>query len=181
VLTDEDPEWETTDCDWAIVPWGYRDLLLHIHKVYKPEGGIVITECGCAHEDPEKLKLDEEEGALTPQAYGGKGSVEEDFDNETFPDAPRLKYFKHHLAAVHAAMSAGVEINGFFAWSFMDNFEWADGYGKRFGMVRVDYPTQKRTIKESGRWYSQVIKDRGFEAPPKSEQYPGMVWDPVAW
>ena len=63
---------------------------------------------------------------------------------------------------MHAAMEKGAQVEGYLAWSFSDNFEWAEGYDKRFGLVYVDYSTQKRIIKDSGKWYSNVIKNNGF-------------------
>ena len=62
-----------------------------------------------------------------------------------------------HLAALQAAMAAGVDVRGFFYWSLMDNFEWNSGYAKRFGLIHVDYATQMRTLKDSARWYTQMI------------------------
>jgi beta-glucosidase len=68
-----------------------------------------------------------------------------------------------HLAAVHDAIEAGVDVRGYFLWSLMDNFEWAFGYSKRFGIVRVDYPTGERTVKDSARWYRDVIAAGGID------------------
>ena len=77
-------------------------------------------------------------------------------------DTLRLDYYKTHVAAVHRAIQAGVPMAGYFAWSLMDNFEWAKGYAQRFGIVWVDFVTQERTIKDSGKWYKTVIKKNGF-------------------
>ena len=63
---------------------------------------------------------------------------------------------------MHEAIGEGVDLRGYLAWSLMDNFEWAYGYSKRFGIVRVDYDTQERTVKDSARWYAQVARDNGF-------------------
>jgi beta-glucosidase/6-phospho-beta-glucosidase/beta-galactosidase len=71
----------------------------------------------------------------------------------------RLEYIRQHLIQTYLAMQDGVDVRGYFAWSLLDNFEWVYGYTKRFGIVRVDYETQERTIKDSGRWYSGVISD----------------------
>jgi beta-glucosidase len=73
------------------------------------------------------------------------------------PDDRRIAYVRDHLAAVGRAIDAGVAVNGYFVWSLMDNFEWAYGYSKRFGIVHVDYDTQVRTPKESAWWYRDVI------------------------
>lgn len=74
----------------------------------------------------------------------------------------RVDYLYRHFIQAHKAVSEGVNLAGYFVWSLMDNFEWAEGYTKRFGIVYVDYKTQKRIIKKSGRWYSEVIKNNGF-------------------
>ena len=74
-------------------------------------------------------------------------------------DQDRLDFFDAHLRAVAAARGAGVDVRGYFAWSLLDNFEWAYGYGQRFGIVHVDYDTQVRTPKASAEWFAQVIAD----------------------
>merc|ERR1712037_356301 len=114
-------------------------------------------------------ELDRRPGALEPKPFAG--TVEDSLDDETFEDPARVRYFRAHLSAVHAALTQGVDVRGYFAWSLMDNFEWAEGYSKRFGLVRVDYATQKRTIKASGRFFSDVICRGGVDAPLKDEQY----------
>ena len=85
-----------------------------------------------------------------------------DFDGRV-RDERRIRYVRDHLKQVHRAISEGVPVKGYFHWSLMDNFEWALGYTMRFGLVYVDYTTQQRIIKDSGRWFSQVIRDNGFE------------------
>jgi len=172
----QDESWEKTDFGWCICPWGFRDLLLYIQEKFNPRGGIIITENGCAYERNQSVEHDAGEGALVPQPYNPETAVPEDLDNETYDDPDRVRFYKAHMAAVHAAKAKGADIRGFFAWSFMDNFEWEEGYHQRFGIVRVDYPTQRRTIKASGRFFSEVIKNGGFEAMPKSEQFPGLAW-----
>jgi beta-glucosidase len=76
----------------------------------------------------------------------------------TVEDYERLEYLRDHLAALHAAIADGVNLRGYFAWSLMDNFEWAEGYAKRFGLVYVDYGTQKRILKRSGEFYARVVR-----------------------
>ncbi len=125
------PDAEVTDMGWAIYPRGLYDLLRRVHRDY-PTGSLYITENGAAYDD----------------AAPRNGRVE---------DSRRTRFYARHLAAAKAAIEDGAPLRGFFAWSLMDNFEWAFGYTKRFGIVYVDYATQERTIKESGRWYSQVI------------------------
>ena len=80
-------------------------------------------------------------------------------------DLDRLDYLDQHVRAVHAAREAGADVRGYFAWSFLDNFEWAEGYAKRFGIVHVDYATQRRTPKASARWYAELC--RTGQLPPR--------------
>lgn len=122
-----------TDIGWEIYPKAFSDLLISLNQKYRLPP-IFITENGAAMAD--KL-LD--------------GKVD-DYD--------RVAYYNDHLNAVNDAISAGVDIRGYFAWSLMDNFEWAEGYLKRFGIVYVDYATQKRTIKASGHAYKELISNR---------------------
>jgi beta-glucosidase len=75
-------------------------------------------------------------------------------------DGQRLEFVRSHLASVARAKKAGVDIRGYFYWSLMDNYEWDSGYSKRFGMVYVDYPTQRRIVKRSGRWYRELINEK---------------------
>ncbi|MDI7860439.1 GH1 family beta-glucosidase [Rhizobiaceae bacterium n13] len=83
-----------------------------------------------------------------------------DVENGAVDDQPRLDYYGQHLAVAADLIKAGYPLRGYFAWSLMDNFEWAEGYRMRFGLVHVDYETQERTVKKSGRWYSDLA--RGF-------------------
>lgn len=112
-----------TAMDWEIVPEGFTDLLVRISKDY-PGLPMVITENGSAFDDE-------------PDASG------------FVADEGRTAYFTSHLSAVADAIDQGADIRGYLAWSLLDNFEWAYGYEKRFGIVRVDYDTQKRTPKQS--------------------------------
>jgi beta-glucosidase len=120
-----------TAMDWEIVPERLTELLVRLEKDY----GLptVITENGAAFDDE-------------PAA---DGSVH---------DADRTAYLADHIRAVAAARSAGADVRGYFAWSLMDNFEWAYGYAKRFGLVHVDYGSQRRTVKDSGLWYRDTIR-----------------------
>ncbi|WP_129339471.1 GH1 family beta-glucosidase [Cellulomonas endophytica] len=124
-----------TDMDWEIQPEGLHRLLVRLHEDYTGPAGVAlyVTENGCAFDD-------------VPEA---DGSVQ---------DTDRLDFFDGHLRAVHAAVEDGADVRGYFAWSLLDNYEWAWGYHKRFGLVRVDYDTQVRTVKSSGRWYAQVAR-----------------------
>jgi beta-glucosidase len=78
-------------------------------------------------------------------------------------DRERVNYLRQHLIELHKAIQQGVNVKGYFIWSLMDNFEWASGFGPRFGIVRTNYDTQERTPKLSARWYAEVIKQNGVD------------------
>jgi beta-glucosidase len=80
-------------------------------------------------------------------------------------DPERIGYLDQHIRACHLAIEAGVPLKGYFAWSLLDNFEWAWGYSRRFGLVYVHYPSQRRIVKSSGRWYAGVTRRHGLSAP----------------
>ncbi|MEU9823513.1 GH1 family beta-glucosidase [Micromonospora chersina] len=126
-----------TDMDWEIDAPGLVETLERVHRDYT-DLPLYVTENGSAFVD-----------AVVD------GRVD---------DPDRLAYFDAHLRAAHAAISAGVPLKGYFAWSLMDNFEWAWGYTKRFGMVYVDYNSQVRIPKSSARWYADVIRRNGLAA-----------------
>ncbi|HZL12262.1 MAG TPA: GH1 family beta-glucosidase [Prolixibacteraceae bacterium] len=131
-----DPAWETTSMDWAVVPWGFRKLLEWIDKRYS-HPAIIVTENGMSNDD----------------------SVV----NGEVIDTPRINFIKNYLEASHEAMQNGVNLQGYFAWSLLDNFEWALGYQKQFGLVHVDMKTLERTPKASAYWYSGVVKNNGID------------------
>lgn len=120
-----------TAMGWEVYPQGLTDLLERLDKEYDFPL-YYVTENGAAYED----SLDEQ---------------------SEVHDLQRLAYIRAHLLALQAAMRAGVPVGGYFCWSFMDNFEWAYGYGKRFGLVYVDFESQKRIPKQSALWYKQVV------------------------
>jgi beta-glucosidase len=120
-----------TYLDWEVMPDDFATVLERISREY-PGVPMVITENGAAYND-------------VPDA---SGFVEDD---------ERTEYIAAHIAAVATARSNGADIRGYFAWSLMDNFEWAYGYDKRFGIVRVDYETQERTPKASALWLRDTI------------------------
>ena len=122
-----------TDMGWEIYPRGFTELLTSLNSLYQLPP-IYITENGAAEAD---TLVD--------------GEVR---------DVNRIDYYQDHLKAVGLAIEQGVDIQGYFAWSLMDNFEWAEGYLKRFGIVYVDYETQERTIKSSGLAYRDLISNR---------------------
>jgi beta-glucosidase len=117
---------------WEIVPELFTELLVRISRDY-PSLPIVITENGAAFDD-------------LPEA---DGSIEDD---------DRTAYLASHIAAVADARKQGADIRGYLAWSLLDNFEWAYGYDKRFGIVRVDYDTQVRTPKQSALWFRDTAR-----------------------
>jgi beta-glucosidase len=123
---------------WEIYPEGIYELLTRIWKDYHPDCDILITE----------------NGIPVPDGL--------DFDGR-IRDERRIRYLSNHIFQVHRAMEEEIPVKGYFHWSLMDNFEWALGYGQRFGLVYVDFKTQKRTIKDSGYWFAKLIQDNGFE------------------
>jgi beta-glucosidase len=128
--------YERTDIGWSIYPEGFYKVLSYITNRYG-NVPIYITENGaCYNDEP------------------ADGKVE---------DGRRIKYLKQHLAALSQAIESGVNIKRYFVWSLMDNFEWAEGYSKRFGIVHVDYQTLKRTKKDSYYWYKKTITNNWFE------------------
>lgn len=139
VKNTSDPEWAKTGIGWDIVPWGLGRLVSWIHREYAPPGGIVITENGCAvHEETAKAAQD---------------------------DTLRVEYFLAYLCQLHKAIREGAHVWGYFAWSLMDNFEWAYGYAKRFGLVRVDYETQERSLKASARLIAEAARTNTLRVP----------------
>ena len=125
-----------TTMDWEVYPAGLTEALLWTTERYG-RIPLYVTENGSAFYDP-------------PQPVDGR--VE---------DPLRVDYLRRHLAAVADAVAAGADVRGYFAWSLFDNFEWAAGYSKRFGLVHVDYETQARTPKTSARVYADAIRTNG--------------------
>ena len=130
------PQNITSQTDWEVFPAAFTKIMLWVKERYG-NPPLYITENGAAFYDP-------------PQAIDGK-----------IEDPLRVEYYRQHLRAAHDAMKKGVNLRGYFAWSLLDNYEWAFGYSRRFGIVHVDYETQKRTIKSSGRYYASVIASKG--------------------
>lgn len=126
---------EHTEMNWEVFPAGLKSCLLWVKRRYG-DIPLYITENGAAFADPEP-----KEGRLE--------------------DPRRVDYFRTHLRAAHEALQQGVNLKGYFAWSLLDNFEWSCGFAKRFGLVHVDYATQKRTPKDSASFYRQVIESNG--------------------
>lgn len=131
------PEGEYTLMDWEVYPQGLTDILMQVHRDYAPKA-IFVTENGCAYEDQ-----------LMPD-----GRVH---------DAKRTAYLRAHFAAAHRAIAQGVPLKGYFVWSLMDNFEWAFGYDRRFGIVYVDFQTLKRYPKDSALFCKAVSESKAVE------------------
>ena len=134
---DETPRGPLTDMGWPLTPHGLENLLVRWHKEHGDKlPPLYITENGVAYDDG-------------PDASGHVA------------DQRRIDYLQTHLKAVSNAIAQGSPVKGYYQWSLMDNFEWALGYDKRFGIVHVDFETQKRIIKDSGLWYRDQIKNNG--------------------
>jgi beta-glucosidase len=123
----------TTAMGWEVNPNGLRDLLVRLTAEYPALPPLYITENGAAYDD-----VVDEDGRIR--------------------DLEREAYILDHLDAVREAIAAGADVRGYFVWSLLDNFEWAWGYAKRFGIVHVDYDSLERTVKDSGRAYARVIE-----------------------
>ena len=136
---------EVTDMGWEVWPAGLSELLLRLHADYRLPP-VYITENGAAYPD---------------RVVDGR-----------VMDTDRIRYLASHLGALADAIASGVDVRGYFVWSLLDNFEWAEGYTKRFGIVYVDYATQLRILKDSALWYRDFLAatrtppvTRGTEAP----------------
>jgi beta-glucosidase len=122
---------------WEIYPEGIYETLKRIWQDYHPMCDLMVTE----------------NGIPVPDGLDFDGRVR---------DERRVRYLRDHLHQVHRTISEGIPVKGYFHWSLMDNFEWALGYGQRFGLIHVDFKTQERTIKDSGRWFAKVINENGI-------------------
>ncbi|HVV11921.1 GH1 family beta-glucosidase [Amycolatopsis sp.] len=126
-----DPDAPRTDSGWQVEPGKLTDTLVSVHRDY-PHIPLYVTENGAAY----------------PDVTDADGQI---------ADKDRIAFLDAHLRAAHAALARGVDLRGYFYWSLLDNFEWAEGYAKRFGLVHVDYETQRRTLKQSADFYAKVI------------------------
>ena len=123
---------EHTLMDWEVYPPSIYKALKRFDS-YPQIKEIIITENGAAFDDL--------------------------FEEDKVDDYKRVKFLQDHIAQVLLAKKEGIKVNGYFVWTLLDNFEWAEGFYPRFGLVNVDFKTQRRTIKSSGRWYSQFLKN----------------------
>ena len=132
---------------WEVYPHGLELILEDLTRNYHPRA-LLITENGAAFDDE----------------WNGNGRVS---------DHQRVRYLSEHLRAVSEAMAHGAPVVGYFVWSLFDNYEWAEGYSKRFGIVYVDFATQRRIIKDSGKWYAGFIANqRALHAKPPKPPMP---------
>jgi beta-glucosidase len=136
------PDTETTAYGWPVIPEYMAVALQEMAERYPKLPPVIITEGGASFVDVK---------------------VRDKSANRTFiPDERRLRYLSDHLGTALRATAPGgeaerIDLRGYYVWSFMDNFEWSLGYGKRFGLTYVDFATQRRTPKDSARWYSELI------------------------
>jgi len=126
------PEGEYTYMNWEVYPDGLREIVVRVAREYRPPS-IYITE----------------NGACYPDAVEDDGEIH---------DSRRLAYYRSHIGKCLQAIREGAPLKGYFAWSLLDNFEWAEGYDKRFGLVYVDFSTQERRFKQSGRWLKAFLE-----------------------
>jgi beta-glucosidase len=124
------PHPPVTEMGWEIAPGALTDLLVRLHREYGPLP-MMITENG--------------------------GAFPEEANDSYVEDPARVAFLSDHFEAARQAIAAGVDLEAYFVWSLLDNFEWESGYRPRFGIVRVDYPTQERTLKESALWYQDLV------------------------
>lgn len=135
-INDQLASFEKTEMDWIVYPQGLNDLLKRLERDYG-KVDLIISENGAAFND----------------VVDNDGNIQ---------DNRRINYLHEHLLACHQAIEEGVNLKGYYLWSLMDNFEWSYGYSKRFGLIHVDFETLKRTIKQSGYWYKNVIQNNGI-------------------
>lgn len=130
----ESQKWPTSEASWQqIFPTGMYDILTRVTRDY---GDVPLTVT--------------ENGVPTPDVLAADGTVD---------DPDRIAFLRDHLAAVHRAIQDGVPLESYHVWSLMDNFEWNEGYEQRWGLIYVDFPTQRRVLKRSALWYRRVIAD----------------------
>jgi beta-glucosidase len=131
---------EVTDFGWEIYPKALSEMVTTISRDYN-RPAIYVTENGCSYGD----------------APGADGEVH---------DERRTRFMRRYLAELCRAIQAGADVRGYFTWTLTDNFEWAEGYAQRFGIVYCDFKTQKRTVKQSGKWYSQLARSNALDFDP---------------
>ncbi|MEE9281682.1 MAG: family 1 glycosylhydrolase, partial [Myxococcota bacterium] len=125
-----------TDFGWEVWPDALYETVMRVTRDYD-HPAIEIMENGCAYDD-------------SPDAAG------------RVRDTRRIDFYRGYLSALAQAIEDGADVRGYHAWTLLDNFEWSEGFAKRFGLVYVDFPTGQRTLKDSGRWYARVADEGGF-------------------
>ena len=135
------PQHPITTTNWEVYPPALTDVLVWVKERYGAMP-LFVTENGAAYYDP-------------PAPIDGR-----------IDDPLRIAYYRSHLRACHDAIGKGVDLRGYFAWSLLDNFEWSQGFAKRFGLIHVNYQTLERTVKASGRFYADVIRTHGESLTP---------------
>ena len=138
VKMDEGQQGSKTDSGWEVWPKALYDMVLRVTRDYN-RPVIEITESGCSYNDG-------------PDASGA------------IHDSRRIAYHAEYLAALAQSIADGADVRGYHAWSLLDNFEWAEGFSQRFGLTYVDFKTQQRTLKDSGRWYAKVAAENRVES-----------------
>jgi len=126
-----------TDMGWPVAPQGLVDILVWLTETYPNLPPVIVSENGAAYDDP----------------VDTDGRIR---------DGRRIAYLRSHIEALHEAMGRGIDVRGYLVWSLLDNFEWASGYSKRFGLVHVDFATLRRTLRDSAGWYRDVIARNGL-------------------
>jgi beta-glucosidase len=147
-VREQPPRGDVTDIGWPVTPDGLRALLVDLHRAYPDLPPVSITENGVAYDDP----------------VGVDGRI---------VDGRRIRYLEAHLRAILAAIDVGVDVRGYYVWSLLDNFEWSWGYSMRFGIVHLDFETQRRTPRDSARWYRDVIARNGLPERGAAAGAPG--------
>jgi beta-glucosidase len=127
-----------TDMGWEVYAEGLYNILMRVHRDYSPKA-LFVAENGASYAD-----APDEAGRIA--------------------DARRIDFMRQHIGSVHRALQAGAPLTGYFVWSILDNFEWSKGYSQRFGMVWVDFDTQARLVKDSGKWYARLIGSNSLQA-----------------
>jgi beta-glucosidase len=130
------PDGVYTATGWEVFPQGLTDILVWVRERYG-EIPLYVTENGAALDEPPRV------------------------EGERLEDPVRVDYLRRHIAAIREAIAKGADLRGYFVWSLLDNFEWSHGFSKRFGIIHVNYETQKRTLKDSARFYTGVIRGNG--------------------
>jgi beta-glucosidase len=131
---------EVTEFGWEVYPLALSEMILHVSKDY-PGIPMYVTENGCSYGD----------------GPGADGKVN---------DTRRVSFLRRFIAEVGRAMKAGADVRGYFLWTFTDNFEWAEGFKQRFGIVHCDFKTQQRIVKESGHWYARLARSGALDFDP---------------